>query len=112
MPLVQPRSGFRLSGTEGFRYYQEVNYLKQVSLLITSLTCRFVMKKVNKEFAELMFTRTEGRMIEQLTVRLPHEIGKKQNSVGPLSYVGTGLFLGYIAAYNTECLSSEGGRIH
>ena len=30
--------------------------------------CRFVMKKVSKEFAELMFTRTEGRMIEQLTV--------------------------------------------
>lgn len=26
------------------------------------------MKKVNKEFEELMFNRTEGRMIEQLTV--------------------------------------------
>lgn len=30
---------------------------------------RFVMKKVNKEFEELMFTRTEGRIIEQLTVK-------------------------------------------
>lgn len=29
---------------------------------------RFVMKKMNKEFEELMFTKTEGRMIEQLTV--------------------------------------------
>lgn len=27
------------------------------------------MKKVNKEFEELMFTRTEGRIIEQLTVK-------------------------------------------
>ena len=26
------------------------------------------MKKMNKEFAELMFTKTEGRMIEQLMV--------------------------------------------
>ena len=26
------------------------------------------MKKMNKEFEELMFTKTEGRMIEQLTV--------------------------------------------
>ena len=28
------------------------------------------MKKINKEFAELMLTKTEGRMIEQLTVSL------------------------------------------
>jgi len=28
------------------------------------------MRKINKEFAELMMTKTEGRMIEQLTVSL------------------------------------------
>jgi hypothetical protein len=26
------------------------------------------MKKMNKEFEELMFTKTEGKMLEQLTV--------------------------------------------
>lgn len=26
------------------------------------------MKKINKEFEDIMFTKTEGRMIEQLTV--------------------------------------------
>jgi len=26
------------------------------------------MKKISKEFEEVMFTKTEGRMIEQLTV--------------------------------------------
>ena len=31
-------------------------------------TRRFVLKKINKEFEELMLTKTEGRMIEQLTV--------------------------------------------
>lgn len=28
------------------------------------------MKKMNKEFEELMFTKTEGRMIDQLTVSI------------------------------------------
>lgn len=37
---------------------------------LAPLTRRFVMKKINKEFEELMFTKTEGRMIEQLTVSL------------------------------------------
>ena len=29
------------------------------------------MKKINKEFAEVMMTKPEGRMIEQLTVSKP-----------------------------------------
>lgn len=29
----------------------------------------FILEKVHKEFNELMFTKKEGRMIEQLTVR-------------------------------------------
>ena len=28
-----------------------------------------ILRKVNKEFNELMFTKKEGRMLEQLTVR-------------------------------------------
>ena len=29
----------------------------------------FILEKVHKEFDELMFTKKEGRMLEQLTVR-------------------------------------------
>ncbi len=36
---------------------------------MTYVSYRFMMKKINKEFEELMFTKTEGRMIEQLTVQ-------------------------------------------
>ena len=29
---------------------------------------RLIMKKISKEFEEVMFTKTEGKLIEQLTV--------------------------------------------
>lgn len=35
---------------------------------LTVFNYRLMMKKINKEFQEVMFTKTEGRMIEQLTV--------------------------------------------
>ena len=32
------------------------------------MLCRLVMKRINKEFEEVMFTKAEGKMIQQLTV--------------------------------------------
>ena len=37
--------------------------------LHTFILFRILMKKINTEFEELMLTKTEGKMIEQLTVR-------------------------------------------
>ena len=39
---------------------------------------RLVMKKVEKEFQELLFTKTEGRILEQLTVSSCHSIVVKE----------------------------------
>ena len=38
-------------------------------LMVCAVLCSFIMGKIHKEFRELMFTRKEGRMLEQLTVR-------------------------------------------
>lgn len=59
------------------------------------------MKKMNKEFEELMFTKTEGRMIEQLTV----SIGDQVLFIDKHAFLGTGLLLGHFYAHHSECYS-------
>ena len=50
------------------------------------------MRKINKEFAEVMMTKPEGRMIEQLTVSKPqaHDRLYRAVATGPVSPVSTG----------------------
>lgn len=50
---------------------------------------RFILDKIHKEFDELMFTKKEGLILEQLTVRDYH-LG---SSLPVFSCAGTALFL-------------------
>ncbi len=44
------------------------------------------MKKIKKEFEDLMLTKTEGRMIEQLMVKITHPLPRRLTLPGVLSY--------------------------
>ena len=66
--MVQSGDGLLVPGAAGLSTGQEVSQQPPRPAIFTAPSS-FILTKVHKEFSELMFTRREGRMLEQLTVR-------------------------------------------